>query len=118
MKLFAIVMFVSLIPIPTAFAQKAGDATTGLPVHAPNGAGAAPRDSVVTFDGYNVTQERGRPRWLKAAALGALGGAAIALAGHALSAGSDADQRSLSTDFMIGVVGGAAIAGTTIAFFD
>lgn len=116
MKLIALIIVFCLIAVPKAFAQKAGDATIGLPAHP--GDATAGRDTVETVGGYRVPDAPTRPRWLKAAAFGAVGGALLALAGHALAAESDAEGRSLSTDLMIGVVGGAAIAGTTIAFFD
>ncbi len=116
MRLFALVLVFFLIAVPKAFAQKTGDASIGLPVQPGDVTGG--RDTVVTFGGYRIPDQPTRPRWLKAAAFGAVGGALLALAGHALASGSDSDGRSLSTDVMIGVVGGAAIAGTTIAFFD
>jgi hypothetical protein len=98
-------------------------------------AASAQRSAPVGIEASNPLAERGlravgasssaidlglgkQPRWVKAAVLGGVAGGALFAAMHAMSGDWNPQRSSMVHDLAIGTLGGAVVAGGSIAFYD
>jgi hypothetical protein len=99
---------------PAANAQRVADATLSL--NAPFTSAQSGSSILQSASAAPVIREP-RPRWMKAAVIGAIGGG-VAFAGLHWMFQDWNPQNSMGKDILIGAVSVGTIAGASVAFYD